>query len=273
MLIPPPAPNLDVVMTDNPAAPDADMAPAVQAPAAEPEEDVLGVEEAQDDNPLAIVPYKPPQVQSGNLFVGATRVFYGPPLSPVLSWSRTFEAFMGAATSMHIPRQLQMPMVTPIVIPKRSWAVAFDTAAPTLPPPEPASNTLSVDEVLPVSPSSSIEDSFSFQSPASTKKGTRKKATPVVDSSIRRCTRGSIKRDGFKQVLHELLAHVPKNRKPKAKTMPSPAQESADVQVPPATPIPVMQAVGQTLGIAPEKLTVDRLMEDPTDYAPSSADD
>ncbi|KAE8797891.1 hypothetical protein D1007_26903 [Hordeum vulgare] len=166
-----------------------------------------------------------------------------------------------------------MLMVMPIVIPKRSWAVAFDTAAPALPPPEPASITLSVDEVIPVSPSSSAEDSFSFQSPAPTKKGTRNKATPVVDSSVRRCTRGSIKRDGFKPVLQELPAHVPRKRKPKAKPMPSPAQECADVQVPPATPILVMQAVGQTLVIAPEKLTVDRLMEDHADSAPSSTDD
>ncbi|KAI5012377.1 hypothetical protein ZWY2020_024511 [Hordeum vulgare] len=165
-----------------------------------------------------------------------------------------------------------MPMVVPIVIPKRSWAAAFDPAAPALPPPEPASSTLSVDEVIPVSPSSSAED-LSFQSPAPTKKGTHKKATPVVDSSFCRCTRGSIKRDGFKPILQELPAHVPKKRKPKAKPMPSPPQESDDVQVPPATPIPVIQAVGQTLGIAPEKLTVDRLMEDLADSAPPSADD
>ncbi|KAE8778514.1 hypothetical protein D1007_48534 [Hordeum vulgare] len=131
-----------------PAAPDVDMAPVVQAPAVEPEEEVQGEDEAQDDNPLAIVPYKPPQVQFGNLFVWAARVFYGRALPPVLSWSQTFDAFMGATTSMHVPHQLQMPMVTPIVIPKRSWAVAFDTAAPELPPPEPASNTLSLDELL-----------------------------------------------------------------------------------------------------------------------------
>uniref|UniRef100_A0A8I7B0V3 DUF7597 domain-containing protein n=1 Tax=Hordeum vulgare subsp. vulgare TaxID=112509 RepID=A0A8I7B0V3_HORVV len=141
-----------------------------------------------------------------------------------------------------------------------------------LPPPEPASNTLSLEEVIPVSPSSSATDSFSFQSPAPSKKGSRKKATPVVDSSVRRCTRGSIKQDGFKPVLQELPVHVPKKRKPKAKPMPSPAQESAEVQVPPTTPIPVIQAVGQMLGIAPEKVTVDRLMEDPADPTPSSPD-
>uniref|UniRef100_A0A8I6WVX7 DUF7597 domain-containing protein n=1 Tax=Hordeum vulgare subsp. vulgare TaxID=112509 RepID=A0A8I6WVX7_HORVV len=103
-------------------------------------------------------------------------------------------------------------------------------------------------------------------------KGTRKKATPVVDSSVRRCTRGSIKRDGFKPILQELPAHVPKKRKPKAKPMPSTLQETEDVQVPPATPILVIQEVGQSLGIAPKQLTVDRLMEDPADSAPSSTD-
>uniref|UniRef100_A0A8I6X9V1 DUF7597 domain-containing protein n=1 Tax=Hordeum vulgare subsp. vulgare TaxID=112509 RepID=A0A8I6X9V1_HORVV len=258
------------------AAPEARVADPVQdqesmGPDAEPEEDVLGMEEAHDDNPLAIVLYKPPHIQSDNLFVGAASVFYGPPLPPVLSWSCTSDALMGAATSMHVPRQLQMPILAPIVSPKRSSAAAFDPAAPALPPLEPASSTLSVQEVIPVSPSSSVED-FSFHSPAPTKKGTRKKATPVVDSSVRRCTRGSIKRDGFKPILQELPAHVPKKRKPKAKPMPSPSQESDDVQVPPATPIPVIQEVGQSLGIAPEKLTVDRLMEDPADSAPSSAD-
>ncbi|KAI5007926.1 hypothetical protein ZWY2020_008974 [Hordeum vulgare] len=100
--IAPPVPNLDVILAAHPSAPDADMAPVFQAPAAEPEEEVQGEDEAQDDNPLAIVPYKPPQVQSDNLFVGAARVFYGPPLPPVLSWSRTFDAYMGAATSMHV---------------------------------------------------------------------------------------------------------------------------------------------------------------------------
>ncbi|KAE8802484.1 hypothetical protein D1007_21802 [Hordeum vulgare] len=42
----PPAPNLDVVMAADPTAPNADMAPVVQARAAEPEEDVQGEDEA-----------------------------------------------------------------------------------------------------------------------------------------------------------------------------------------------------------------------------------
>uniref|UniRef100_A0A8I6Z1F3 DUF7597 domain-containing protein n=1 Tax=Hordeum vulgare subsp. vulgare TaxID=112509 RepID=A0A8I6Z1F3_HORVV len=232
-----PAHDLEVIVA-NPVAPDADMPPAAQGHDAEPEEDVPVMEEAQDDNPLAIVLYKPPHFQTDNIFVGAAR----------------------------------MPILEPIMIPKQSWAAAFDHDAPEPPSSEPASSSLSMQEVIPLSPSSSAEDDLSFHSPAPSKKGTRKKATPAVDSSVRRCTRGSIKRDGFKPILQELPAHVPKKRKPKAKPMPSTSQETEDVQVPPPTPITVIQEVGQSLGIAREKLTVDRLMEDPADSAPSSVD-
>ena len=62
-----------------------------------------------------------PPIQTDNIFVGAARVVYGPPLPPVMSWARTFDALMGAATAMHVPRQLQMPILEPIMIPKRSW--------------------------------------------------------------------------------------------------------------------------------------------------------
>ncbi|KAI4970324.1 hypothetical protein ZWY2020_001238 [Hordeum vulgare] len=123
--------------------------------------------------------------------------------------------------------RLQMPMVTPILIPKRSWTVAFDCSGPELAPTAPECTPFSSAEVIPVNPSSFAKESFSFQSPAVTKKGAHKKDTPVVDSSVRRCTRGSIKRDGLKPLLQELPAHVPKKRKPKAKPM-SPAHESAD---------------------------------------------
>ncbi|KAE8766765.1 hypothetical protein D1007_61971 [Hordeum vulgare] len=130
----------------NPDVPDADMPLAAQGHDAKPEEDVPVMEEAHDDNPLAIVLYKPPHIQTDNIFVGAARVVYGPPLPPVISLARTFDALMGAATSMHVPRQLQMPTLEPIMIPKRSWGAAFDPDAPEPPPSEPASTSLSMQE-------------------------------------------------------------------------------------------------------------------------------
>uniref|UniRef100_A0A8I6XR21 Uncharacterized protein n=1 Tax=Hordeum vulgare subsp. vulgare TaxID=112509 RepID=A0A8I6XR21_HORVV len=225
--------------------------------------------EEEETNPLAMVLYTAPPLNQSNINVEVPRVLFGPPLPPLMSWTRTFENLMGPAAALHIPRQFQMPLLQPILIPKRSWDVAFDADTPGPSLSDPASASLSLQEVSPISPASSSED-LSFRSPAPSKKGSRKKATPVVDSSVRRCTRGSIKRDGFKPTLHELPAHIPKKRKPKAKPMPSTSQESEEV--PPATPIPVLQEVGQSLGIALEKLTADHLMEDPDDSAPQSSD-
>uniref|UniRef100_A0A8I6Y7E8 DUF7597 domain-containing protein n=1 Tax=Hordeum vulgare subsp. vulgare TaxID=112509 RepID=A0A8I6Y7E8_HORVV len=225
--------------------------------------------EEEETNPLAMVLYTAPPPDQSNITVEVPRVLYGPPLPPLMSWTRTFENLMGPAAALHIPCQFQMPLLEPILIPKRSRDVAFDADTPGPSLSDPASASLSIQEVSPISPASSSED-LSFRSPAPSKKGSRKKVTPMVDSLVRRCTRGSIKRDGFKPTLHELPAHIPKKRKPKAKPMPSTSQESDDV--PPATPIPVLQEVGQSLGIAPEKLTVDRLMEDPDDSAPKSSD-
>uniref|UniRef100_A0A8I6X8W6 Uncharacterized protein n=1 Tax=Hordeum vulgare subsp. vulgare TaxID=112509 RepID=A0A8I6X8W6_HORVV len=257
---------------DNAAVPEASAAgpDAGLDNGAELEEEVNTLEEVHDTNPLAMVLYKPPPPPAqSNLIVGTARVLYGPPLPPVMSWARTFDTLMDPAAAMHVPRQFQLPILEPILIPKRSWDVAFDADTPGPSLSDPVSASLSLQEVTPISPTSSSED-LSFRSPAPSKKGSRKKATPVVDSSVRRCTRGSIKRDGFKPVLQELPAHIPKKRKPKAKPMSSTTHETEDV--PPATPIPVIQEVGQSLGIAPEKLTVDRLMEDPADSAPTSSD-
>uniref|UniRef100_A0A8I6XE61 DUF7597 domain-containing protein n=1 Tax=Hordeum vulgare subsp. vulgare TaxID=112509 RepID=A0A8I6XE61_HORVV len=276
----PDADNVDIAHVDLAALADApDNAVVPEAGAAGPdaglgngaelEEEEPRLEEVHDTNPLAMVLYKPSPPAQSNLIVGASRVLYGPPLPPVMSWARTFDNLMGPAAAMHIPRQFQLPILEPIVIPKRSWDVAFDPDTPGPSLSGHASLSLSLQEVTPISPASSSED-LSFRSPAPSKKVFRKKATPVVDSSVRRCTRGSIKRDGYKPTLQELPTHIPKKRKPKAKPMPSMSQETEDV--PPVTPIPVIQEVGQSLGIAPEKLTVDRLMEDPADSAPTSSD-
>ncbi|KAI5003735.1 hypothetical protein ZWY2020_030895 [Hordeum vulgare] len=89
-------------------------------------------EEATDDvaledfNPLVIVPYLQPMVRPDQLMIGVVRVAYGPPLPLVVSWTRSFEALMGVFTSRDVPRHLQMPAVMPIVLPKRSWSLAFD---------------------------------------------------------------------------------------------------------------------------------------------------
>ncbi|MCY6524823.1 hypothetical protein OYG11_11480, partial [Actinobacillus pleuropneumoniae] len=61
--------------------------------------------------------------------------------------------------------------------------------------------------------------SFTFEAQCHKKKTRRRKTmapTPVVETSVRRCTRGSVKRDGFKPVFQELQHHH-KKKKPRNK--------------------------------------------------------
>uniref|UniRef100_A0A8I6W620 Uncharacterized protein n=1 Tax=Hordeum vulgare subsp. vulgare TaxID=112509 RepID=A0A8I6W620_HORVV len=265
-------PAADEAAAPDPAPPNGGDAAATDN--AEDEESVEAdhAEEAPVFNPLAIVPYQRPMMQQTNLVVGGAKIFYGPPLPHVISWAKSFESLMGAACTMHVPRHIQMSPVLPIMIPKRSWSSVFDdeAAGPSLAPIEntPAPSTEVTHDI-----SLSTTEEFSFSSPAVKKKGPRKQVTPIVDSSVRRCTRGSIKRDGFKPVLQELPMHVPKKRKPKAKPMHDPVgEQSAQEEIPPATPIHVLQATGQKPGIVAEKLSVDRLMEDPAASKTPSGD-
>ncbi|KAI4965022.1 hypothetical protein ZWY2020_057643 [Hordeum vulgare] len=244
------------------------------------EEEAAEEEAVEDVNPLAIVPYQQPLLRPDQLIIGVVRVAYEPSLPPVVPWTRYFEALMGVFTSKDVPRHLTMPVAMPILLPKRSWSLAFDedNAEPRIIYQDsthaPASEVIASSDSI----SAPSGDLFSFETPAAPNKGPRKKAMPIVDSSVRRCTKGSIKRDGFKPVLQELPMHVPKKRKPRAKPLDAPEVQAAPSSsheefVPPMTPVRVIQAVGHNLGIAPEKLSEDRLMEDPDVSKPSPADD
>lgn len=108
----------------------------------------------------------------------------------------------------------------------------------------------------------------------------------IVDSEVRRSARLAALRDGFK---HSSQARPVSLKKPSAKpikkrkTQPSePASPASSSQpdgpheaVPPPTPIAVIQRVGGHLGIAPEKLTKEKLnaASDKTHAASSSSND
>ena len=88
--------------------------------------------------------------------------------------------------------------------------------------------------------------------------------TPIVDTTVRRCTRSSAQRDGFKPTFQE-LALQPKRKKPKAKPFTAQMyEEPASDEIPPATPVSRLQEVGRELQIDAALLSVDALMVDPT---------
>ena len=87
--------------------------------------------------------------------------------------------------------------------------------------------------------------------------------TPLVETSIRRCTRRSVQHDGFKPTFQE-LALQPKRKKPKAKPLTAEMPDDpAHADIPPATPVSRLQAIGKELEIDANLLTVDALMVDP----------
>ena len=91
--------------------------------------------------------------------------------------------------------------------------------------------------------------------------------TLVVETSVRRCTRGFLQRDGFKPTFQELPMQA-KRRKPKAKPFSATvSQNMQDEQVedlPSPTPISKLQQIGQELGIPDDLITVEQLMADPS---------
>ena len=116
---------------------------------------------------------------------------------------------------------------------------------------------------------------------ANEKKQTRRRKTvaPLVDTSVRRCTRSAAKLDGFKPVSFEQLSLQPTKRHPRSKPIQEKAHPNPDDagdnaksdEVPSSTPLNVLQAIGAELEIDPNLLSKDKLMANPKDD-PSSSD-
>ncbi|KAE8797492.1 hypothetical protein D1007_27349 [Hordeum vulgare] len=86
------------------------------------------------------------------------------------------------------------------------------------------------------------EGLFSFSSACAKQKVPHKNSTPIVDSAVRRCTRGSMKHDGFKPVLQELPMLMPKKRMPQSKPLEAPAdnkETTPSVEEEPSNDIPL----------------------------------
>ena len=187
---------------------------------------------------------------------------YGPPLPPDMIWRRSFESLLQAPMVFSVPKPVSMQPLSPVVLSKRSWDFAFsDLDLPRLTWKDqevvrPVSRALFVDSA----PNQAIP-------PVTVVKARRPRQplvpTPIVDTSVRRCTRSSVQWDGFKPVFHE-LAIQPKRKKPRAKPFTAQeTEEQAFEEIPPATPIALLQEIGRELEIGATLLSVDALMVDP----------
>lgn len=118
--------------------------------------------------------------------------------------------------------------------------------------------------------------------------GRRKISAPLVDTSVRRCTRSAAKLDGFKPVGFEQLSLHPAKRHPRSKPMEEKARPNPEAaagmdnntedvgndkteDVPPLTPIGVLQAIGAELKIDSNLLSQEKLMANPKDDSSSGS--
>ena len=118
---------------------------------------------------------------------------------------------------------------------------------------------------------------FAAPSIKTPKKRSKKFATPVVESTVRRCTRSLAKKDGFRAGNLFELTSPPKKKRPRTKPLPvahhprleEEAQQEirqaqhSDLVIPP-TPIRVMQQIGADLEIEEDLLTKEKLEAAPS---------
>ena len=113
-------------------------------------------------------------------------------------------------------------------------------------------------------------------------RGRRKISAPLVDTSVRRCTRSAAKLDGFKPVVFEQLSLQPAKIRPRSKPIEEKARPNPEAaagmdnntedvgndkseDVPPPTPLGVLQAIGAELEIDSNLLSQEKLMANPKD--------
>jgi hypothetical protein len=86
----------------------------------------------------------------------------------------------------------------------------------------------------------------------------RPKETPASEMSVRRSTRKSMKKDGYK--LEPMRDKVTPKKKPKSAKARVP---KSDASVPPPTPVAIIGKVGENLEIPAEEMSMEKLMADP----------
>ena len=209
--------------------------------------------------------------------VTAAKVMFGPELPPEMIFRRNFEAILHSDFCYEIPKPIQVLPLQSDLLSKRSCDLAFEvprlTYDNTNMEHRPVARALFLAQQIESSP---IDEAEQFSEPPEQAGVEQRKVrrarktmapTPVVETSVRRCTRGSLQRDGYKPTFQELPMQA-KRRKPKAKpfsaTVSQNMQDEPIEDLPPPTPIPKLQQIGQELGIADDLISVEKLMADPS---------
>jgi hypothetical protein len=247
------------------------------------------------NNPVRdIVPYAPFDLHTiffkeDSIKKSSSVTVMGPVLPPDMIWSKVFASWLPEIMTASIPIAFRSCPFNAIVQGKRSWADAFQQfnglalsrSAQTPSFCRPARRMVAR------SLNFSIEEEDAFgndsgdslppvfaSSPVSTvKRKTRGKAkkydTPLVDTSVRRCTRSMIKNNGYRPPpVSDGGRTNAKRAKPQMKEVKEKERKLADnlekeEPLLPQTPVHILQAIGIGLGIDPAKLTEEKLNASP----------
>ncbi|KAM0870932.1 hypothetical protein ACQ4PT_039719 [Festuca glaucescens] len=231
--------------------------------------------------------------------VGRVMTFVGPSLPPHMIWDKLFCSMMPELYAKSIPRSLQVP---PFAFVKWNMKDAnvtdcqgksmrllqgsdgmIDAAV------EQCSTHVPTDTVAVLTKERSVARSLDFDKPSTEEATTvfsaspmtvkakrgRKSRTMVVQPEERRFTRSCLKKDGCrpapvlaiqprpkKRSHAKFLLELPQDEGVHSEEDVDQGEDTQDFINIPATPVAVMQRVGSQLGIAPEKLTKEKLEAD-----------
>ncbi|KAM0895253.1 hypothetical protein ACQ4PT_023971 [Festuca glaucescens] len=259
------------------------------------------------ENPQAQVPDAPVM---NVIQVGRVMTVFGPPLPPDMLWDKVFQFMMPDLYGKSIPLSLQK---SHFVFTKWNWEVAteIDCQQSTKLLLQSIDGTndsvgeqITADElagcVVVLPKERLVARSLDFDKPtdeftstvfsatpmtAKTKRG-RKSKTLVVQPQERRFTRSCLKKGGCrpapvlavqphskKKARAKFLLVLPQDEEAEAEEETAQEEDDQEYINIPATPIAVMQRVGSELGIAPEKLTKEKLEADPASSPSTDAHD
>jgi hypothetical protein len=116
----------------------------------------------------------------------------------------------------------------------------------------------------------------------------KRKETPLVDTSVRRCTRSMVKNNGYRPMPVSDTVVKPRAKKAKKEVVQRQAskdkrtsvaeadkdhEEAQEKTLPPQTPIHILQTIGIGLGIDPALLTEEKLTANPEITKKAQVDD
>jgi hypothetical protein len=248
-----------------------------------------------EHNPLRdIVPYVPLDLQgiwmkAESIKKCSSVAVFGPEIPPDMVWDKIFASWLPQLMSSSIPIAFRSCSFTALLQGKRSWADAFQQfngfiisrTAHSSSCGRPArrrvarSLNFSVEgEAVGNVGEDNLSPGFA-SSPITVQRKKRGKAkkydTPLVDTSVRRCTRSMIKNNGYRPAP---VSDGGRSNAKRVKTQMKDMKDAKDVKGKgkkmednlekedpelPQTPIHVLQAIGIGLGIDPAKLTEEKL--------------